>query len=142
MPISTSSRLNMSSTNSPDHNSAFNLPSTTDRRVLIEEIACAISGAQAALLAGRIQDFESCISRQQELCALWKRLEASPVNSSPGNADDRDLIQAARRVQRQSLVFSAVVRRMRRHLETLRHVLNGLSLTYAPKPVKAPVQEG
>ena len=135
----------MSSTNLPDPDLIRHFPqqpTAGDRRILIEEIACAIAEAQAALFAGRIQDFENCIRRQQDLCADWKRLHPGPLNSIASNAENDEVIQAAQRVRRQNLLFGAVVRRMRRHLETLRNLLNGPSHTYQPQPAKAPGREG
>jgi hypothetical protein len=105
---------------------------------LIEEVACAIADAQAALFAGRIQDFEACIIRQQQLCAELKSLQE---NADPCHGDPRKLVATAQRVRQQNLLFGAVIRRMRRHFETLRNLLNGLSLTYQPKPVKVPGRE-
>jgi len=49
-------------------------PQSNDPRTLIEEIACGIADAQAALFAGRFRDLERCILRQQELCALLKTI--------------------------------------------------------------------
>ena len=121
-------------TNFPRHASGH------DSRTLIEEIACAIANAQAALFAGRIQDFECCVVRQQQLCAALKALLVDKPDFAPG--DSRELVAAARRVRQQNLLFGAIMRRMRRHLETLRSLLNGLSLTYQPKPVKTPRREG
>jgi hypothetical protein len=113
-------------------------PSGHDLRSLIEEVACAIANAQAALFAGRIQDFEACIVRQQQLCAELKSLQE---NADPSHGDSRELVVTAQCVRQQNLLFGAVIRRMRRHLETLRNLLNGLSLTYQPKPVKVPGRE-
>ena len=117
-------------------------PAAGDRRILIEEIACAIAEAQAALFAGRIHDFENCIRRQHDLCADWKRLHAGPPISTPSNVENDEVIQSAKRLRRQNLLFGAVVRRMRRHLETLRNLLNGPSHTYQPQPAKASGREG
>jgi hypothetical protein len=113
-------------------------PSVQDLRPLIEEVACAIADAQAALFAGRIRDLEVCIIRQQQLCAELKSLQE---NTLPIDRDPRELVATTQRVRQQNLLFGAVVRRMRRHLETLRNLLNGLSLTYEPKPVNVPGRE-
>jgi uncharacterized protein YbjT (DUF2867 family) len=109
-----------------------------DSRILIEEVACAIAEAQGALFAGRIQDLETSIIHQGELCAALKALQDKPFFNSSA---PHDLVTAASRVRQQNLLFGAVVRRMRRHLETLRQLLNGLSLTYEPKPIKVPDRE-
>jgi hypothetical protein len=131
----------MSWTGSGDRNLSSELPgqrSGQDFRSSIEEVACAIADAQAALFAGRIQDFEACIVRQQQLCAVLKSLQENAV---PCHGDPRELVATAQRVRQQNLLFGAVIRRMRRHFETLRNLLNGLSLTYQPKPVKVPGRE-
>ncbi len=131
----------MNWTASRDANIASEVPAQPcghDSRTFIEEISCAIAEGQAALFAGRIQDLESCIVRQQQLCAELKTLQE---NTIPFDKDTRELVAAAQRVRQQNLLFGAVVRRMRRHLETLRNLLNGLSLTYQPKPVKVPGRE-
>lgn len=112
--------------------------SSQHSQTLIEEIACAIADAQAALFAGRIQDLESCIIRQQQLCAELKTLHENRVSYDDKT---RELVAIARGVRQKNLVFGAALRRMRRHLETLRNLLNGLSLTYQPKPVKVPGRE-
>jgi hypothetical protein len=131
----------MNSTGSPNTNLVSELPGQSsghDSRFLIEEVACAIADAQAALLAGRIQDLDGCIIRQQQLCAELKSLPETALGSGGAR---RELVAAAQRVRQQNLLFGAVARRMRRHLETLRHLLNGLSLTYQPKPVNVPDRE-
>ena len=131
----------MHSISSRDPNLAGNPSSQAsgqDLRSLIEEVACALAEAQAALFAGRIQDLEGCIFRQQQLCAELKSLQK---NATYSDVDRRKVVAAAQRVRQQNLLFGAVVRRMRRHLETLRNLLNGLSLTYQPKPVKVPGRE-
>jgi hypothetical protein len=110
-----------------------------DTRTVIEEIATAIAEAQAALFAGRIQDLETSIIHQQELCVVLKALRDN--NFSSHHRDPRELITVAQRVRQQNLLFGAVVRRMHRHLDTLKNLLNGLSLTYQPKPVKVPGRE-
>jgi len=114
-------------------------PFAYDTRTLIEEIATAIAEAQSALFAGRIQDLETSIIHQQELCAALKTVQDN--NFSSHDSDARELVTTAQRVREQSLLFGAVVRRMHRHLNTLRNLLNGLSLTYQPKPVKVPGRE-
>jgi hypothetical protein len=114
-------------------------PFASDTRTLIEEIATAIAEAQSALFAGRIQDLETSIIHQQELCAALKTVQDN--NFSSHDSDARELVTTAQRVREQSLLFGAVVRRMHRHLNTLRNLLNGLSLTYQPKPVKVPGRE-
>ena len=114
-------------------------PSRHDTSTLIEEIAIAIAEAQAALFAGRIQDLETSIIHQQELCAALKALQDN--NFALHHGDPRELITIAQRVRQQNLLFGAVTRRMHRHLNTLRNLLNGLSLTYQPKLVKVPGRE-
>jgi len=131
----------MNWTGSPNPNLVSQLPTQSsphDSRSLIEEVACVIADAQAALFAGRIQDLERCIVRQQQLCAELKSLHENRVcfDGDPG-----ELVATAQRVSRQNVVFGAVVRRMLRHLEMLRNLLNGLSFTYQPKPVKVPGRE-
>jgi hypothetical protein len=132
----------MSWTGSPDPNNVSKDPAQSSRhdsRIVIEEIAIAIAEAQAALFAGRIQDLETSIIHQQELCAALKTLQDH--NFSSHHSDPRELITVAQRVRQQNLLFGAVTRRMHRHLNTLRNLLNGLSLTYQPKPVKVPGRE-
>ncbi len=135
-PTSTSSASSMNWTASPDPHiptkaQLFGL----DSRPLIEEIGCAIAEAQAALFTGRIRDLESCILHQQQLCAELKMLQE---NAPLFKGDSRELVATAKLVRQQNQVVGAVVRRMRRHLNTLRNLLHGLSLTYQPKLVKAP----
>lgn len=111
--------------------------SPVDAQVLIEEMACAIADAQAALLTGRFEDLEHCTGRMQELCACLKvGREDSPVQIT--HYSGIRLVSSARRVQLQNNVFAASLRRMRRHLETLRNLLNGPSLSYQPQPINLP----
>ena len=56
--------MNWTASRNPDiANEVPAQPSVLDSRTLIEEIACAIAEAQAALFAGRIQDLEVGSSR-------------------------------------------------------------------------------
>jgi hypothetical protein len=117
--------------------------STHDPQLVLEEIACAIAEAQAALFSGRVHDLERSTIRQQDLCALLKDLEGkSSAAVPPGDDDRRALAQTARQVRQQNLIFGAVLRRMRCHLDTLRNLLRGLSLTYEPTRLRAPGREG
>jgi hypothetical protein len=108
-----------------------------DPQILVEEMACMIAEAQAALFAGRYQDVEVCAGRLRKLCEHLK-------SSSPGGPDrkwvsgDAALLTIARRVQHENKVFSAVLRRVRHHLDALRNVLNGPSLSYRPSPPALP----
>lgn len=132
----------MNSTASPDHHIGSSVPTQSsgeNPRTLIEEIATAIAEAQAALIAGRIEDLETSVIQQQELCAALKTLQDNKFSFD--RSDPRELVATARRARQQNLLFAAVVRRMNRHLDTLRNLLNGLSLTYQPKPVKVPGRE-
>lgn len=117
--------------------------STDDPRLLLEEIACAIAEAEAALFSGRIDDLERSTTRQQSLCALLKDPDGNSLLAVPVSDNDRHtLLQTARQVRQRNLVFGAVLRRMSRHLETLRNLLRGLSQTYEPTRLRAPGREG
>jgi flagellar biosynthesis/type III secretory pathway chaperone len=115
-------------------------PLVADSRTLIEEIATAIAEAQAALFTGRIQDLETSIGQQRELCSALKALQ----NDGPffGNSDPDELIATAQRVREQNLVLAALIRRIRSHRDALKNLLNGLSFSYHPKPVEVPGREG
>lgn len=117
-------------TNSP-------VPSSGQADILIEELACAIANAQAALLAGRFEDLEHCTSRMQSLCASLKFTQQDLTEQSSGRTGIR-IVADARRVQQQNRVFAAVLRRMRRHLEALRNLLNGPSHWYQPQSMSVP----
>ncbi|HJT72103.1 MAG TPA: hypothetical protein VJ731_18030 [Terriglobales bacterium] len=108
-----------------------------DPQILIEEMACAIAEAQAALFSGRYRDLEICAGRMRELCEY---LKTTNTNSSPGGntVPGTPVSPAARRVQHDIKVFSAVLRRMRRHFEALRNVLSGPSLSYKPSMLTLP----
>jgi hypothetical protein len=139
LPISSAPTMNWTASRDPDTQSnVLTQTSGQDSRILIEEVACAIAEAQAALFAGRIQDLETSIIHQRQLCATLKALRDK---SSFNNSATQELVSAASRVRQQNLLFGAIVRRMRRHLETLRQLLNGLSLTYEPKAIKVPDRE-
>ena len=137
--------LNTSSMASPEFQAATDRSlqtSTHDPRLLLEEIACAIAEAQAALFAGRVHDLERSTVRQQNLCALLKGLQEKPFSLVPPSDNNRALAETAQQVRQQNLVFGAALRRMRRHLDTLRNLLRGLSLTYEPPHLRAPGREG
>ena len=116
-------------------------PSSDDSRVIVEEIACAIANAQAALLAGRFAELERCVSHQQELCIVLAKLHNDASRASTDMDNKIRLVSAAQRAHQQNKIFGAGLRRMQRHLETLRRVLNGRSLTYDPKPITPPQRE-
>ena len=138
--MSTSNPPNTNWTGSPDSKSAIEAPtSTRHSRALLEDIACAIADAQAALFAGRIHALQSCVDRLQQLCAEFETLHGKYHHSADHR---RELVAAAQIVRKQNLLLGAVVRRMRRHLGTLRNLLNGPSLTYQPTTVKIPDREG
>jgi hypothetical protein len=64
-------------------------PQCDDPRTLIEEIACAIADAQAALFAGRFLDLERCTQRQQELCAVLKTYDrGDTIPAAPSFSPD------------------------------------------------------
>lgn len=108
-------------------------------RIVIEEMACAISDAQAALFAGRHADLELCVGRLKSLCAslnaIDRDLRHDPPSATPA------LVLAVREAHARNSVFAAALRRMRRHLETVRMVLNGPSFSYGPKVITIPERE-
>ncbi len=111
-------------------------------RVLVEEIACAIANAQAALLAGRFADLERCVNHQQELCIALTKIHQDATKVSGDTNSKILLITAAQRTRQQNKIFGAELRRMQGHLETLRRLLNGPSLTYQPKRLERPGEDG
>lgn len=120
--------------------SVNNSPSPTlleTPETIVEEMACAIAEAQAALFAGRFQDLECCATRLQELCESLKKHKHKPQRQSVPSAQATTQ-SGARSLYRQNQVFAAVLRRMRRHLEALRWLLNGPSQTYQPKSFALP----
>lgn len=105
---------------------------------IMEEMACAIAEAQAALFAGRFLDLECYAGRLQELCESLKKYppNCESEHDESGLAIEMSSRSAAVHVYRQNKVFAAVLRRMRRHLEGLRGLLNGPSITYrAPQMI-------
>jgi hypothetical protein len=132
----------MSWTASPDSHLAGKVlvqPSGDSASILIEKIAIAIAEAQVAVFTGRIEDLGTSITHQQELCAALETLQGNKFFFRKSNSVE--LVTTAQRVRRQNLLFGAVLRRMHGHLSTLRNLLNGLSLTYQPEPLKAPGRE-
>jgi len=107
-------------------------------QIIIEEMACAIANAQAALLAGRYADLEKCAIRLQELCAVFKTCDENIDAESARQTRVSDLRTTARRVHQENKIFAAVLRRTRRHFEILRNLLNGPPLTYRPQVVTMP----
>ena len=108
----------------------FPLPSSTykDVQILFEELSCLLALAQAALLAGRRGELEDCVRKQREVCAV---IEVAQRNMDPGSSDGH-LVAMVERARKQNLIFAAVLRRMRRHLEALRNLLAGPAASYAP----------
>ena len=126
-------------------------PSRTDaKRTLVEEMACAIAEAQAALFAGRFRDLEECTRRQQEICLALEEFRAradpllatSAAETSAESGAVTKLVTMAERTREHNRLFGSVLRRMRRHLETLRSVLGGPSSSYRPGAPTTPGQEG
>ena len=113
-------------------------PLNHEPQIIVEEMACLIADAQAALFAGRYKDLETCATRLQDLCASFRsagnRLgaESAKVTARP------QLLLAVRNAHLKNKIFAAALRRMHRHLETLRVVVNGPSLTYEPKTLSLP----
>jgi hypothetical protein len=99
-------------------------------------MACAIADAQAALFAGRHADLEMCVARMKSLCASLKavedRLRGEPPSATPA------LVLAVRNAHMKNRIFAAALGRMRRHLDTVRAVMNGRSLGYEPKVITLP----
>lgn len=108
-------------------------------RIVIEEMACVIAEAQAALFAGRYTDLEICAVRLESLCASLKSVEVGHRHGSPSTAPA--LILAVRKAHTQNKIFAAALRRMRRHLDTMRAVLTGPSFAYKPKILALPERD-
>ena len=109
--------------------------------IIIEEMACAIAQAQAALFAGRYADLESCAVRLQDLCEALKKHGPGIHNRYAVENGQVPVQIDARRVRQEVKLFAAVLRRMRRHLEALRGLMHGPSLTYRPQPATLPERE-
>ncbi|HKW19061.1 MAG TPA: hypothetical protein VJO35_16250 [Terriglobales bacterium] len=105
---------------------------------LIEEMACAIAEAQAALFAGRYSDMEVCAQRLQGLCTGLKKYNPESRDGAGTKPGERDFQAAASRLYRQNKIFAAVLTRVRRHLEAFRALLNGPSVTYQPTRIELP----
>lgn len=105
-------------------------------RIVIEEMACAIAEAQAALFAGRYADLELSVANLATLCAslmaLDRALREQALSATPA------LVLAVRKAHHRNKVFAAALRRMRRHLDTLRVVMNGRSPGYEPRIITLP----
>lgn len=93
--------------------------------LLWEELACAIAASQAALFHGELHELESAIGVQQEIC-----LRIQSVIQTVPSVNRDQILERAGQAQRQNLVFAATVRRMQRHLDSLRSVLDGPSPSY------------
>ncbi len=109
-----------------------------DPQIVIEEAACMIAEAQAALFAGRYRELEVCAARLQKVCEVLQGSSSTVPTSRPGDPPAEHFLPRVERVQHQNKVFAATLRRLRRHFESLRNVLNGRSLSYQPQRVVAP----
>ena len=111
-------------------------PDTSSVQSLLEDLQSVIAGSQVALLAGRVQELESCVARQRELChQLESTLQALSSTSNHSGATP-GLVETALSARDQNRVFSAVLRRMRQNLEIMRNSLAGLETEYeARRPV-------
>ena len=92
---------------------------------LWEELACAIAASQAALFRGGLPELEAAIGVQQEICL---RIQSLVEMLPPESLDE--MLERAGKAQQQNLVLAATVRRMQRHLDSLRGVLDGPSASY------------
>jgi hypothetical protein len=114
-------------------------------QVLVEELACTIATGQAALFAGRFGELESCARRLQALCQSVEALETENNGKMSGPSGkisaDPKVVATAEIAREQNRLFAALLRRMQRHLGTLRSVLSGRSLSYGPANFTRPGQD-
>lgn len=115
-------------------------PADNAPQMLVEEIACAIAVAQAALMAGKLEELEASVRHQQQLCDSLKAIRPETIRSFPVR-DQNKLQVTAQQTRRQNQIFDAAMSRMRGHLATLRNLLHGPSLSYSPKSHKVPGRE-
>lgn len=128
--------LRMNSTVLPNSGAPRSISTSSphELKALVEEVACAIADAQAALFSGRFADLENCVHRQQALCLRITALQQKPAPAPDAHTDHEigQLVMTAKGTLHNNLIFAAILRRMRRHLNTLRSLLNGPAPTYAP----------
>ena len=101
--------------------------STTHEQALelLLEIHRAVAHSETALLAGHLSELETSTSNQQMLCRKLQDLLAAPEFSSAAITKSPYFIAAVTHLREDSRVFSAVLGRMRRNLQGLRHALLG-----------------
>jgi hypothetical protein len=97
--------------------------------ITLAALAGCITESQAALLAGRLSEFERGIALQAELCRELRALAATNVNPRGGW-----VLEISRPnltgVRAQARVLAAVLRKSRQNLSALQNALNGRALTY------------
>jgi hypothetical protein len=105
------------------------LPRGEGLQSVFEELARTISSSQAALFSGSFRELDACTRQQQEVCSRIYGL----IQSRPPLEESlvRDWASA---VRKRNLLLAAALRRMQRHLETLRSLLSGPVSTYGPAP--------
>lgn len=124
-----------------------NAPATVERNALeiLSELGSAFAQWQAALLAQRPLELETCTTRQRGLCGELKQMISAAELALHRQPQAGQVISKAGRVRQQGLVFAATLRRMRRNLIGLRQALSGAAYFYQqpdsrrqPAPLPSP----
>jgi hypothetical protein len=97
----------------------------------LTELECAMAEWQCALLKRHVAELEKCTARQRELCRQLGDLviKRGHIDLIPANSD---CCATAARVREQGRRFAAILRRMRKNVETLQRAMRGPAGLYHP----------
>jgi len=97
---------------------------------LLLEIESSIVRSQSAVLGRRLSEIDACTAEQRILCGKLQTLATASQYPGIARLDHPHLISAATRLREKGRIFSAVLAKMRRHLDSLQHALLGPSRFY------------
>ena len=96
----------------------------------------AMSEWQCALLKRHLAELEKCTARQRDLCQQLGELVLTPGDIRLLDRN-QEFLQTATRVREQGRRFAALLRRMRKNLNTLQRALEGPRQMYRePQPMR------
>src|SRR5689334_2107628 len=86
---------------------------------LLLEIESSIVRSQSAVLGRRLSEIDACTAEQRILCGKLQTLATASQYPGIARLDHPHLISAATRLREKGRIFSAVLAKMRRHLDCL-----------------------
>lgn len=98
---------------------------------IFERLADAIALTQSALLRGQLNELESGLTKQRELCLQLQPLIAT-VKETSTSTPDYALLHAANTALDRGRILACVLRRLRLTLAAMQAAIQATPLTYDP----------